>query len=49
VLVWVDLLNDCERHAHSLGAVDVIPKPIDFDRMIALVKRHREETERDQT
>ena len=38
-VVILSALNDCEAHAQRLGAVDVIPKPIDLDRLSALVQR----------
>ena len=31
-------LNDADEHAVTLGAVDVIPKPLDLNRMIAAVR-----------
>jgi len=33
-------LPDLDRQARALGAVDVIPKPIDFDRMLDVVRAH---------
>lgn len=36
-VVVFSALSDCQRHAQDLGAVDVTPKPIDFDRMLAVV------------
>ena|SRR3989442_12762271 len=39
-VVVLSALHDCERQAQVLGAVDVIPKPIDFDRMLAMVRRY---------
>jgi CheY-like chemotaxis protein len=39
-VVVLSALHDCERQAQVLGAVDVIPKPIDFDRMLAVVRRY---------
>jgi CheY-like chemotaxis protein len=41
-VVVLSALSDCGRHAEALGAVDVIPKPIDFDRMLAVVRRYYE-------
>jgi CheY-like chemotaxis protein len=38
-VVILSALNDCEAHAQRLGAIDVIPKPIDLDRLSALVQR----------
>jgi len=38
-VVILSALNDCEVHAQRLGAIDVIPKPIDLDRLSALVQR----------
>src|SRR5687768_10295039 len=29
-VVVLSALNDCEEHARTLGALDVLPKPIDF-------------------
>lgn len=37
-VVILSALSDAPRHAERLGAVDLIPKPIDFDRMVAIVK-----------
>jgi CheY-like chemotaxis protein len=31
-------LNDADEHAVRLGAVDVIPKPLDLDRMVEIVR-----------
>ncbi len=39
-IVVLSALSDYERHAQTLGAVDVIPKPIDFDRMLAIVRQY---------
>ena len=33
-------IPDLDRQARALGAVDVIPKPIDFDRMLDVVRAH---------
>jgi DNA-binding response OmpR family regulator len=33
-------IDDVGRHARALGAADVIPKPIDFDRMLETVRAH---------
>jgi CheY-like chemotaxis protein len=38
-VVILSALSDCEDHARRLGAVDVIPKPIDLDKLSALVRR----------
>jgi DNA-binding response OmpR family regulator len=38
-VVILSALSDCEDHARRLGALDVIPKPIDLDRLSALVRR----------
>lgn len=38
-VVVLSALSDCRRHAETLGAVDVIPKPIDFDHLTAVVRR----------
>ena len=39
-ILVLSALSDCERHAQTLGAVDVIPKPIDFDRMLVIVRQY---------
>lgn len=39
-VVILSALHDCQRQAGRLGAVDVIPKPIDFDRMLVVVRRY---------
>ena len=33
-------IADIDEHARALGAVDVITKPIDFDRMLKMVRAH---------
>lgn len=38
-VVILSALHECQREAERLGAVDVIPKPIDFDRMLAIVRQ----------
>ena len=38
-VVILSALNDCEEHAQRLGAIDVLPKPIDLDKLSALVQR----------
>lgn len=37
-VVVLSALSDAPRHAERLRAVDVIPKPIDFDRMLQVVR-----------
>jgi CheY-like chemotaxis protein len=37
-IVVVSALNDAGRHAQTLGAADLIPKPIDFDRLVTVVR-----------
>ena len=37
-VIILSALNDAARHAETLGAVELIPKPIDFDRMVEIVK-----------
>ncbi|MGH8639539.1 MAG: response regulator [Burkholderiales bacterium] len=39
-VVVLSALNDCVRQAEVLGAIDVIPKPIDFDRLLAAVRQY---------
>ena len=39
-VVILSALHDCQREADRLGAVGVIPKPIDFDRMLAIVRQY---------
>lgn len=39
-VVIMTALTGCEEHARRLGAVDVIQKPIDLDRMVAIVRRY---------
>lgn len=39
-VVIFSAVHDCQREADRLGAVDVIPKPIDFDRMLEIILRH---------
>jgi two-component system, response regulator, stage 0 sporulation protein F len=41
-VVVISALNDSERHAKALGAVGVIPKPVDFDRMLSVVRQYYE-------
>lgn len=38
-VVVLSALHDCARHAQALGAIDVLPKPIDLDKLAALVGR----------
>jgi CheY-like chemotaxis protein len=37
-IVVLSALNDAQQHAKNLGAADVIEKPIDFDRMVEVVR-----------
>ena len=37
-IVVLSALNDARRHAQTLGAADLIPKPIDFDRLVTVIK-----------
>ena len=37
-VVVLSALNDARRHAETLGAADLIPKPIDFDRLVTVVR-----------
>ncbi len=46
-VVVISALNDCERRADASGAVDVIPKPIDFERLITVVRRYYNEAATD--
>jgi CheY-like chemotaxis protein len=39
-VVVLSALADAPTHADALGAVGLIPKPIDFDRMIAVVRSY---------
>ena len=39
-VVILSALHDCHREAHRLGAVEVIPKPIDLDRMLSIVRQY---------
>ena len=39
-VVVLSALPEAESHAAKLRAVDTIPKPIDFDRMLAIVRRY---------
>ena len=43
-VVVLSALADCRRHAETLGAVDVIPKPIDFDRMLLVIRQFCDRT-----
>jgi CheY-like chemotaxis protein len=44
-VVILSALHDCRDHAKQLGAVDVFEKPVDFDRLMALVHRYCDATE----
>ena len=37
-VVVLSALNDCVRQGEMLGGIDVIPKPLDFDRLLAAVQ-----------
>ncbi len=37
-VIVLSALNDCVRQGEVLGAMDVVPKPIDFDRLLAAVR-----------
>ena len=39
-VVVLSALSDCREHARALGALDAIPKPVDFDRLLDTVKQH---------
>ena len=39
-VIVLSALSDAAKHARALGADGVIPKPVDFDRMIAVVRRY---------
>ncbi len=39
-VIVLSAIHDCENEARRLGAVAVIPKPIDLDRVIAVVRTH---------
>lgn len=41
-VVVLSALSDATQQAERLGAVEVIPKPIDFDRMVAVVRTYCE-------
>jgi CheY-like chemotaxis protein len=38
-VVVLSALHDCARHAQTLGAIEFLPKPIDLDRLAAVVAR----------
>ena len=38
-VVVLSALHDCAKHAQALGAIEVLAKPIDLDRLAALVGR----------
>ena len=38
-VVVLSALHDCAKHAQALGAIEVLTKPIDLDRLAALVGR----------
>jgi|SRR5688572_3593388 CheY-like chemotaxis protein len=40
-VVVLSAFSDCQRHAQRMGAADVIPKPIDFDRLISVVRKYQ--------
>jgi CheY-like chemotaxis protein len=37
-VVVTSALSDCAQHAETLGAIAVLPKPIDFDRLLNIVR-----------
>jgi CheY-like chemotaxis protein len=37
-VIVLSALSDCRKHARDLGAADVIPKPVDIDRMVRVVQ-----------
>jgi FixJ family two-component response regulator len=39
-VIVVTALAEGAEHAETLGAIDLIAKPIDFDRMLEVVHRH---------
>lgn len=39
-VIVLSALRDCQKHARDLCAMDVVPKPVDIDRMIRLVQEH---------
>lgn len=39
-VIVLSALSDCHKHARDLGAADVIPKPVDIDRMVRVVQEH---------
>jgi CheY-like chemotaxis protein len=39
-VIVLSALSDCDKHARDLGAADVIPKPVDLDRMVRVVHQH---------
>ena len=39
-VVLLSAHTDLAQHASALGAVDVLPKPIDLDRLIDVVRRY---------
>ena len=39
-VIVLSALLDCHEHGRDLGATDVIPKPVDLERMIKVVQRH---------
>ena len=41
-VVVLSALPDAPKHADTLGAVEVIPKPIDFDRMVDVIRTYCE-------
>lgn len=41
-VVVLSALSDAHKHAKRLGAADCIPKPIDFDRMVHVVRTYCE-------
>lgn len=39
-VIVLSALTDCQEHGRKLGAADVIPKPVDMDRMVRVVQQH---------
>ena len=39
-VIVLSALSDAHKHAKTLGAADCIPKPIDFDRMVDVVRTY---------
>jgi CheY-like chemotaxis protein len=39
-VVVVSAVSDCQEHGRKFGAADVIPKPVDIDRILRVVQQH---------